>query len=256
MTLPTVSDLATECAISLQNISVRYRVSRERIPTFKEYMIRRMQRRLQESFVTVLEDIQMDIRRGETFGLVGRNGAGKSTLLKVISRILVPYRGRVVVRGRVSPLLELGAGFHMELTGVENIFLHGVLLGHSEREVGAQMEAIAEFSELGAYLEAPLRTYSTGMVARLAFSVATAWEPDILILDEVLSVGDESFQEKCRLRLEAFRRGNTTMLVVMHNTPLLESMCDRVAWLDAGRLRMVGAAENVLHQYREDLLKA
>jgi ABC-2 type transport system ATP-binding protein len=253
MSWPTVSDISQESAISLQNVSVRYRISRERIATFKEYMILRVKRKIQVEHRGALDAVSMEIRRGETFGVIGRNGAGKSTLLKVISRILIPSGGRVVVRGQVSPLLELGAGFHMELTGLENIFLNGVLLGHSEREVGAKLEEIIEFSGLGEYLDAPLRTYSTGMVARLGFTVATAWEPDILLLDEVLSVGDEAFQEKCRMRLDSFQRSRATILVVSHNAALLQAMCTRVAWVDAGRCRMVGPAVEVIQQYHEAL---
>jgi lipopolysaccharide transport system ATP-binding protein len=153
----------------------------------------------------------------------------------------------------VSPLLELGAGFHMELTGLENIFLNGVLLGHSENEVGAKLEEIVAFSGLGDYLDAPLRTYSTGMVARLGFTVATAWEPDILLMDEVLAVGDEAFQEKCRLRMATFQKSRATIVIVSHNALLLQMMCARVAWIDAGRLRMVGPAAEVIQRYHEEM---
>src|SRR6185503_11266091 len=190
----------TETVIRLDDVSVRYRLPEERIGTFKEYMIRLLQRRMSYNSFLALNRVNINVQKGEIFGIVGRNGAGKSTLLKVISRVLVPTDGRVWIKGRVSPLLELGAGFHPELTGRENVFLNGTLLGHPRREIEEHMQDIIEFAELGAFIEAPLRTYSSGMVARLGFAVATSWQPEILILDEVLSVGDEAFQLKCQNR--------------------------------------------------------
>ena len=170
-------DISEDRVILLQNVTVKYRAPEVRIRTFKEYMIRTLQRKVRFKEFLALNQINIEVQRGETLGIIGRNGAGKSTLLKVMSRVLVPTEGRVWIRGRVSPLLELGAGFHPELTGRENVFLNGTLLGHPMREVENAMDGIIDFAEIGTFIEAPLRTYSSGMVARLGFAVATAWKP-------------------------------------------------------------------------------
>ena len=182
--------------IILDNICVQYRAPEEVIRTFKEYAIQIVKRNVRFREFLALNHIDLQVLDGEILGIIGRNGAGKSTLLKVISRVLIPTEGRVRLRGKVSPLLELGAGFHPELTGRENIFLNGTLLGHSRREIEEHLPEIIEFAELGQFIDAPLRTYSSGMIARLGFSVATTWKPEILILDEVLAVGDEAFRQK------------------------------------------------------------
>lgn len=239
-----------ETVIRLEKVSVRYRLPEERIGTFKEYMIRLFQRRVKYNSFLALNNINIEIKRGEIFGFIGRNGAGKSTLLKVISRVLVPTEGRVWIKGWVSPLLELGAGFHPELTGRENVFLNGTLLGHTRREIEAHMNEIIEFAELGAFMDAPLRTYSSGMVARLGFAVATTWKPEILILDEVLSVGDEAFQLKCQRRMESFRRDRVTSLVVTHSMQTVLNLCTRAAWIDHGVVKAVGAPNEVVAAYR------
>lgn len=239
-----------ETVIRLDKVSVRYRLPEERIGTFKEYMIRLLQKRMRYNSFLALSDVDIDIRKGEIFGIIGRNGAGKSTLLKVISRVLVPKEGRVWIKGRVSPLLELGAGFHPELTGRENVFLNGTLLGHPLREIESHMEEIIDFAELGAFMDAPLRTYSSGMVARLGFAVATTWKPEILILDEVLSVGDESFQLKCQKRMEAFRKDQVTTLLVTHSMQTIKALCTRAAWIDHGMVKAVGTPDEVIKEYR------
>jgi ABC-type polysaccharide/polyol phosphate transport system ATPase subunit len=228
---------------------VRYRVTHERIGSFKEYVIRRLKGQVNHHEFLALREVSLEVQRGEVFGVVGRNGAGKSTLLKVVSRVLGPSSGRIVVHGQVAPLLELGAGFHPELTGRENVFLNGALLGHSRREIAERFEAIAEFAELGDFLEAPLRTYSTGMVARLGFAVAAAWVPDILILDEVLSVGDEAFQRKCLARMRSFQESGATVLMVSHSSSTIEQMCKRAAWLERGEVRAYGPAAQVTAAY-------
>jgi homopolymeric O-antigen transport system ATP-binding protein len=240
-----------EEAVRLEAVSVRYRVPSERIRTFKEYFIRRLKGEVKMHTFWALQDVALNVNRGEVFGLVGINGAGKSTLLKVVARVLRPTKGRVIVRGRVAPLLELGAGFHPELTGQENIFLNGALLGFSHREMQEKYDQIVEFSELGQFINAPIRTYSSGMYARLGFSVATASEPDILIVDEVLSVGDEAFQQKCAARIDAFRQRGTAILLVSHNMGTIESMCQRAAWLDHGNLKAIGEPVDVIRAYRE-----
>ena len=240
-----------EAVIRLENVSVRYRLPEERIGTFKEYMIRLLQKRVRYNSFLALNNVNIDIKKGEIFGFVGRNGAGKSTLLKVVSRVLVPTEGRVWIKGWVSPLLELGAGFHPELTGRENVFLNGTLLGHSRREIEEHMDEILGFSELGAFMDAPLRTYSSGMIARLGFAVATTWKPEILILDEVLSVGDEAFQLKCQKRMEGFRKERVTSLLVTHSMQVVQSLCSRAAWIDHGVIKVVGTPDEVIKAYRK-----
>jgi len=237
--------------ITLESVSVRYRVPSEAIATFKEFAIRRLKGQLHTREFLALKDVTLEVRRGEAFGIVGRNGAGKSTLLKVVSRVLPPSSGRVVVHGHVAPLLELGAGFHPELTGRENVFLNGTLLGRSGREVGERFDEIAAFADIGDFIEAPMRTYSTGMIARLGFAVATAWTPEILILDEVLSVGDEAFQHKCLERMRSFRQQGTTVVMVSHSASVVNEMCSRAAWLEHGELRALGVVAEVTAAYHK-----
>jgi ABC-2 type transport system ATP-binding protein len=258
MSLPTVSNQAIEtlpcpeAVICLEDISVRYRVPSERILTFKEYMIRWIQRKISHNDFWALHHVSLEVNRGEVFGIVGRNGAGKSTLLKLVARVLRPTEGRIRVVGRVVPLLELGAGFHPELTGRENIYLNGAMLGFSRLEMNEKIPRIIEFSELGGFIDAPLRTYSSGMWARLGFAVATDDQPDVLIVDEVLGVGDESFQRKCAARIKLYREQGATILFVSHSAVLVEEMCQRAAWLDHGVLKTFGTPGEVLRAYHEN----
>jgi ABC-type polysaccharide/polyol phosphate transport system ATPase subunit len=214
-------------------------------------MIQRLRGRINFCELWALDSVSLAVREGEVFGVVGRNGAGKSTLLKVISRVLRPTRGRVRVWGHVAPLLELGAGFHAELTGRENVFLNGALLGHTRAEMVQKFEEIMAFADLEAFIDAPLRTYSSGMVARLGFAVATAWNPDLLILDEVLAVGDEAFQQKCHQRIRAFRQHGATVVLVSHNLGQIEALCQRAIWLDHGAVKAEGDPSAVVSQYRQ-----
>jgi ABC-type polysaccharide/polyol phosphate transport system ATPase subunit len=236
--------------IRLESVSVQYRAPSERFNTFKEYAIRWLQGRVRHQNFLALRDVSLSVARNEVFGIIGNNGAGKSTLLKLIARVLRPSTGRVRVEGRVAPLLELGAGFHPELSGRENVFLNGAMLGLSRAEMNTRFADIAEFADIGDFIEAPLRTYSSGMWARLGFSVAIAVDPEILILDEILSVGDEAFQRKCLQRIDSSIKGNATVLFVSHNMPLVESMCQRVLWLDHGQLKAVGDPHTVIEAYR------
>ena len=237
--------------INLENVSVRYRLPSERIGTLKEYTIRLLQRRVRHRDFWAVHDLSLSINRGEVFGIVGDNGAGKSTLLKVTSKVLRPTTGRVRIYGKIAPLLELGAGFHPELSGRENVFLNGALLGYSHEEMTAVFDEVVDFSELSEFIDAPIRTYSSGMYARLGFAVATAHQPEILIVDEILSVGDEAFQRKCTDRITGFRENGATVLMVSHNLGLISEMCDRAAWLDHGKLMKIGTAEKVIEMYRE-----
>lgn len=241
--------LFPETVVALQDVSVRYRAPEQKYKSFKEYAIRVVQRQVRFREFLALDKISIEIKRGEMFGIIGRNGAGKSTMLKVISRVIAPTEGRVWIKGRVSPLLELGAGFHPELTGRENIFLNGTLLGHSMNEIRQMIDRILDFAELGRFIDAPVRTYSTGMVARLGFSIATAWRPEILIVDEILAVGDEAFREKCYARLEGYRDGGTTTFMVSHNMDTLLSLCTSAIWLDHGKIMAIGNAKDVVAAY-------
>jgi ABC-type polysaccharide/polyol phosphate transport system ATPase subunit len=258
MNLPTVYKESEEnktnfnsAVIELESVSVRYRVPEERFGTFKEYIIRRIQGKVKDRDFWALHDVDLQVHAGEIFGVIGRNGAGKSTMLKVVSRVLRPTKGRVRVIGRVAPLLELGAAFHHELTGRENIFLNAALLGRTQRQVEERFQEIVDFADIGGFIDAPLRTYSTGMVARLGFSVATAWEPDILVLDEVLAVGDEAFQAKCHERIHSFREDGATVLLVSHNTRVVQEICQRVVWIDQGAIRGIGDPKEIVQMYRE-----
>jgi lipopolysaccharide transport system ATP-binding protein len=241
--------------IILNNVSVCYTAPEEIIGSFKEYTIRFLKRNVRYREFRALNNVDLQVNEGEILGIIGRNGAGKSTLLKVISRVLIPTEGRVRIQGQVSPLLELGAGFHPELTGRENIFLNGTLLGHPRREIEARLPAIIEFAELGAFIDSPIRTYSSGMVARLGFSVATAWKPEILILDEVLSVGDEAFRNKCKERMERFRDQGTTTLLVTHDSVTVESLCNNAVWLERGAVKAIGSSSEVVNMYRNSTNK-
>ena len=198
--------------IQMDNVSVRYRAPEEPYRSLKEFMIRTLHRQITMRDFWALSDISLKIIQGEMFGIIGRNGAGKTTLLKVVSRVLSPTKGRLVVVGKVAPLLEFGAGFQPEMTGRENIYLNGSLLGHSQREINLHLEEILDFADLAEFIDAPIRKYSSGMVARLGFAIATSWKPDVLILDEILSVGDEAFKKKCFERIAGFRAGGCTTL--------------------------------------------
>jgi len=245
------SVLETNEVIHFENISVRYRAPTEPVTTFKEYMIRLLQGRIKHHAFMALNEISFRIYRGEIFGIIGRNGAGKSTLLKVVARVIHPTGGRVVTIGKVAPLLEVGAGFHPDLTGRENVYLNGAMLGFTRKQIDARFDQIIEFAELQDLIDAPLRTYSSGMEARLGFAVATNQRPDILIVDEILGVGDEAFQQKCLDRILGFSHQGTTILLVSHSAEMIEAICGRVAWLDHGHLVGLGPASEMILRYHE-----
>src|SRR3954465_10148260 len=239
----------SDLSIRLDGVSLCYRLAKQRIPSFKEYAIHFLRGSLAYEQLWALRDLDLTVLRGETLGIIGRNGAGKSTLLKVISRVLKPSRGTATINGRIAPILELGSGFDYELTGLENVYLNALLLGHTRREIIAKMDEIVEFSGLGDFIRSPLRNYSSGMQARLGFSVATAWVPDILILDEVLAVGDATFTAKCEERLRRFHHAGATVLLVSHSPKAVLENCTRCLWLDDGRIRADGESQKVLDLY-------
>ena len=231
--------------IEVKDVSMRFRMANDRINSIKEYAIARMRGKLQYNEFEALKHVSFDVKRGEVVGLIGHNGAGKSTMLKVISGILKPTEGSVVVRGNVAPMLELGSGFDMDMTGRENIFLNGAILGYSEEFLKSKYDEIVAFSEIGQFIDIPLRNYSSGMIARLAFSVATVVVPEILIVDEVLAVGDAAFQEKSRARMMELMGGGTTVLFVSHSLPQIREMCSRVVWLEHGQVQRFGDTQEI-----------
>ncbi len=240
---------AKTAAISVEGLAVRFRVPHERYASLKEFAIRWAQGRLTYVDFWALREVGFEVGWGEIFGIVGPNGAGKTTLLKAIAGVLHPTLGRVVVRGERAPLLELGAGFHPELTGRENVYLYGTLLGNTRRELDARFQSIVEFAELWDFIDAPLRTYSSGMGARLAFAVATSRLAPVLLVDEVLAVGDVRFQERCRARMDEFRKEGACILFVSHDPALVMDLCQRAIWLEAGRVRALGSSREVVEQY-------
>lgn len=238
--------------IEASHITVRFRMNNDKILSLKEFVTTALRGKLEYQEFTALEDVSFTVKKGETLGLIGRNGAGKSTILKVISGILKPTEGGVITRGNVVPMLELGSGFDFDLTGRENIFLNGAILGYSEEFLKEKYQEIVEFSELGQFIETPIRNYSSGMLARLAFSVATVVKPDILIVDEILSVGDAQFQEKSKARMLELMGGGTTVLFVSHDIRQIAEMCNSVIWLENGKCKMLGEASAVCCAYEKD----
>ena len=235
--------------ITLNRVGICYRMPRDKIQSIKEYLVALARGKLRYDSFFALSEISFSVGRGEVLGIVGSNGAGKSTLLKVIAGILVPTSGDLRVKGRVVPMLELGSGFDDDLTGRETIFLNGAILGYSEQFLRERFDEIVAFSGLYDFLDVPVRNYSSGMVMRLAFSIASMVEPDVLIVDEILAVGDSRFQEKSYARmLELMRRG-TTVLLVSHDLGQIRRLCDRVLWLDGGRVRRIGNTQEVCDAY-------
>ena len=237
--------------IEVNHVSLCYRMPAERVSGMKEFLVRALQGKLQYKEFWALQDVNFSIEKGEVLGLVGANGAGKSTMLKVISGILKPTKGTVTAHGNIVPMLELGSGFDLELTGRENVFLNGAILGYSEDFLKEKYQEIVDFSELGEFIEMPLRNYSSGMITRLAFSIATVVKPDILIVDEILSVGDAAFQKKSKNRMMELMSGGTTVLLVSHSAQQITEMCSRAIWLEKGTMKMIGPAADVCRAYEE-----
>jgi len=236
--------------ISIRNLSVRYRIVREKPATFQEYIINYLRgKRIKTEDFWALNNVTLEVKEGESFGIIGHNGAGKSTLLRVICGIIKPCKGEVVVNGSIAPLIQLGAGFDKELTGKENIYLNASILGFSRKEIEKKYDSILEFSELDEFIYTPLKHYSSGMVARLGFTIATEVDPDILIIDEVLGVGDARFKKKSKQRIIQFRERGKTIILVSHSMEEIKNLCDRVLWLDHGQVRMFGIPGEVTEEY-------
>lgn len=237
--------------IEVNNVSMRFNMAKEKHESLKEYFLAAVQGKLQFEEFYALRDVSLKVEKGEFYGLIGLNGSGKSTLLKVIAGVYKPSMGSVTVNGSIAPLIELGAGFDMDLTARENIYLNGTVLGLTPKYIDSKFDEIVEFSELRDFLDVPLKNYSSGMVSRIAFSIATITKPDILIADEILSVGDFLFQEKCEKRMAELMDGGTTVLFVSHSIRQIRRMCDRVTWLEKGLVRMEGPAQEVCSAYAD-----
>lgn len=236
--------------IEAEHISMKFRMTDDRIFSMKEFVTKKLAGKLNYKEFWALDNVSFSIRKGEVVGIIGRNGSGKSTLLKIISGILKPTKGSVVTKGTIAPMLELGSGFDPDLTGRENIFLNGAILGYDKEFLESKFQEILEFSELGEFMESPIRNYSSGMMMRLAFSTATLVNPEILIVDEILAVGDENFQKKSQARMKKMMSGGTTVLLVSHSLPQIREMCNRVIWLDGGQVKMMGEAQEVCDAYQ------
>lgn len=238
-----------DIVIEVKNATVRFNKSAESISGLKEYIIKMLKRELMFQEFLALKNINFTVKRGESWGLIGKNGSGKSTLLKLISGIISPYQGNVTVNGSISPLIELGAGFDPELTARENIFLNGALLGYSKRFIESHFQEIVDFAELNDFVDVPIKNFSSGMSARLGFAIATVQKPDILIVDEVLAVGDFAFQQKCKERMENLLSNGTTLLFVSHSIEQVKELCSKAIWIDNGEVRAIGETHSVSQEY-------
>jgi ABC-type polysaccharide/polyol phosphate transport system ATPase subunit len=239
-------------AIQVTGLGFAYRLMRNRASTVSELAITAVRRQRSYEQLWALRDVSFEVRRGETLAVIGRNGAGKSTLMKVLARILPPRDGRVVVRGHISPIIELGAGFSAELTGAENAVLYGALLGHDPRWLQSETDTIASYAGLQDFMDVPLRSYSSGMVGRLAFGIATLGDPDVLLIDEVLAVGDEEFRRRSAARIDELIAGGTAVVLVTHGLEFARQRADHALWLDEGRPVMLGEPQEVVDAYLAD----
>ena len=241
-----------ETMIEVKNVSMVFNLATERVDTLKEYVLKLAKHQLMVQKFYALRDINLEIERGEAVALIGVNGSGKSTLLKVVAGVLHPTTGSVQVHGSIAPMIELGAGFDPELTARENIFLNGAVLGHGRKFMEAHFQSIVDFAELWDFVDVPVKNFSSGMVARLGFAIATEIKADVLIVDEVLSVGDFRFQEKCKKRMEEMMSGGTTLLFVSHSTDQVRQLCRKAVWLKKGQIQMMGDVDTVCDAYESD----
>lgn len=242
-----------DCVIKVDHVTVRFNMASEKVDSIKEYFIRLLKHQLMFQEFLPLKDISFEVKKGEAWALMGENGCGKSTLLKTISGILRPYKGSITVQGSIAPLIELGAGFDDDLTARENIYLNGTLLGHSEKFMEQHFDDIVDFAELWDFLDSPIKNFSSGMRARLGFAIATMVQPDILIVDEVLAVGDYKFQKKCRYRMQEMLQNGTTLLFVSHNINDIRELCDHAVLIDKGKVIAKGESKEICDLYEERL---
>lgn len=235
--------------IDVNDVSMKFNMEREKVNSIKEYLIRRIKGQIQYDEFWALKNVSLKIKKGDSVGLIGLNGSGKSTLLKVIAGVLKPTEGNVQVRGTIAPLIELGAGFDFDLTARENVFLNGSILGYSRKEMSYYYDDIVEFSELAEFMDVPVKNFSSGMLSRLAFAIATIGKPDILIVDEVLSVGDFRFQRKCEERIQNMMSADTTVLFVSHSIEQVKLICKHAVWMEKGHVKMIGDSEEIGNLY-------
>lgn len=238
-----------EPIISVNNVSMRFNLAQEKTETLKEYIVKFLKHQLFFNEFYALNDVSFTIQKGESVALIGRNGSGKSTMLKVIAGVMYPTKGSVQINGSIAPMIELGAGFDMDLTARENIYLNGAVLGHDRPFMDEHFDSIIDFAELREFIDVPVKNFSSGMIARLGFAIATEVKADILICDEVLAVGDFIFQEKCKRRMAEMLSAGATLLFVSHSLPQVQELCTRSIWLDHGRKRADGPTEVVCEQY-------
>lgn len=238
-----------ENIINVNQVTMKFNLMEERVDTLKEYIVKLLKRKLLYNEFISLDHVTFSIQKGDVLGIVGLNGAGKSTLLKILAGVLKPTSGTVSVKGSIAPLIEVGAGFDPELTARENIYLNGAILGYSRRFIDSKFDEIIEFAELERFVNVPVKNFSSGMYTRLGFSIATIVNPEILIVDEVLSVGDFKFQEKSKKRIEELMSGGTTVILVSHDNDIIKKMCNKVLWLESGTIKMYGNTQAVLDEY-------
>lgn len=243
--------MENEVIVKVENVSIKFCLASEKFDGFKEYFIQRVKKKTTYQDFWALQDVSFEVYKGETLGLIGVNGSGKSTMLKIIAGVMKPTRGSVKTSGVIAPLIELGAGFDFDLTAKENVFLNGTLLGYTREYLEEHYEEIVEFSELEQFMDVPVKNFSSGMFSRLAFAVATIGQPDILIVDEVLSVGDFHFQQKCEARINRMKENGATILFVSHNMEQVRNLCSRIVWLEHGRVHSIGDADELCREYQE-----
>lgn len=239
-----------DIVINVEDVSICFNLSREKVDNLKDFLIRKVKGQITYDEFWALQHINLEIERGSSVGLIGLNGCGKSTLLKTIAGVLKPTTGNVTVKGSMAPLIELGAGFDMDLTARENVFLNGAILGYSRKEMEHYYDDIVEFSELKDFMDVPIKNFSSGMISRIAFAIATIGKPDVLIVDEVLSVGDFRFQKKCEDRIKSMMTQDTTVLFVSHSIEQVQMICEKVAWIEQGHLKMYGEAKEICKLYQ------
>ena len=240
-----------EYVVDVEDLTIRFNLASEKVDNLKEYVIKMIKHELMFQEFLALKHVNLKVKSGEAWGLIGTNGSGKSTLLKACCGILKPYTGTVTTRGKIAPLIELGAGFDMNMTARENVFLNGTVLGHSRKFMEEHFNEIIEFAELQDFVDVPLKNFSSGMSARLGFAVATIVKPEILIVDEVLAVGDSAFQEKCKKRMSDMLSGGTTLLFVSHSIHQVKELCQKVIWLDKGVVKAIGLAKDIIPLYEK-----
>ena len=241
--------IETDPIIDVRNVSMRFNLAEEKTDTFKEYILKLLTGKLNFSEFYALKNVTFQVKRGESLALIGKNGSGKSTMLKIIAGVMYPTQGSVSVNGSIAPLIELGAGFDPDLTARENIYLNGAVLGYDQMFIDQHFQEIVDFSELRSFVDVPLKNYSSGMVARLGFAIATVVRADVLVVDEILAVGDFKFQEKCKARMAELMSGGTTLLFVSHNATQVKELCQKAAWFDHGELMAFGDTEEVYSMY-------